>query len=246
VLVTRRVEQAGELSRRLAGHGAEVVEVPLIRLAPPADIEAAVDALVAFAAYDYVVFTSANAVAAVKILADERGVDLAVPGPVILVVGPRTKAAVAGIGLSSEPLPAEYSAGGLARSLGSRPLTGRRVLLPRSQIGRLDLPAALRRLGAEVDDVAFYLTAPDPEAPARLAEVLSTMDVVTFASGSAVAAFAAAVPQGWGRSPALSIAVIGPAAAAAARRAGLEPDIEAGEHTARGLADAIAAYFERT
>jgi uroporphyrinogen-III synthase len=130
--------------------------------------------------------------------------------------------------------------------LESRPISGRRVLLPRSEIGDEELPAALRDLGALVDDIAFYMTTPDPEAGARLGRELPTLDVVSFASGSAVAAFGAAVPGGWRRPPGLLIAVIGPAAASAARNAGLDPDIEAADHTARGLAEAIAAYFERT
>jgi uroporphyrinogen III methyltransferase/synthase len=119
-------------------------------------------------------------------------------------------------------------------------------LLPRSEISREELPAALRRLGALVDDTAFYLTAPDPKARAQLQKALPALDVITFASGSAVAGFGGAIPAGWQRPPGLLIAVIGPASASAARLAGLEPDIEAAEHTARGLADAIAAYFERT
>jgi uroporphyrinogen-III synthase len=218
----------------------------MIRLVPPSDIAAAVRAVESFAGYDYIVFTSVNAVAAVKKLATERGVDLAKPGPVVLAVGPRTADALGAVGLSSEPLPEDFSAAGVARMLESRPISARRVLLPRSEIGREELPAALERLGALVDDVAFYLTAPDPEAQARLREELLTLDVIAFASGSAVAAFGSAVPAGWRPVPDLLIAVIGPAAASAARKAGLEPDIEAVEHTTWGLADAIAAYFERT
>jgi uroporphyrinogen-III synthase len=186
-----------------------------------------------------------NAVAAVKMLATERGVDLAAPGPVLFAVGPTTAEALSAVGLSPEPLPKEFSSAGLGRTIESRRVNGTRVLLPRSEIGREDLPAILRRLGARVDDTAFYLTTPDPDAPAQLRKALKRLDVITFASGSAVAAFGGAAPAGWQRPPGLLVAVIGPAAAAAARLAGLEPDIEATEHTAGGLADAIAAYFER-
>jgi uroporphyrinogen III methyltransferase/synthase len=218
----------------------------MIRLVPPSDITAAVRAVESFAGYDYIVFTSVNAVAAVERLAGERGVDPATPGPVMLAVGPSTADALGAIGLSPEPLPEDFSATGVARMLESRLISGRRVLLPRSEIGDEELPAALRDLGALVDDIAFYMTTPDPEAGARLGRELPTLDVISFASGSAVAAFGAAVPGGWRRPPGLLIAVIGPAAASAARNAGLDPDIEAADHTARGLAEAIAAYFERT
>jgi uroporphyrinogen III methyltransferase/synthase len=246
ILVTRRAEQASELTRRLREYGASVVEVPMIRIGPPTDLEAPRHALEGFADYDYVVFTSVNAVAAVKMLADRMGIDLSGPGPVVFAVGPTTASAVEGAGLSAEALGEEFTADGLARALESRPMSERRVLVPRSEVGGDVLPTALRRRGAHVDDVAVYLTEPDPRAPERLAEVLEELDVVTFASGSSVAGFGAAVPPDWQRPDDLHVAVIGPAAASAATVAGLEPDIVASEHTSRGLADAIAAYFQRT
>lgn len=245
ILVTRRAEQASELTRRLRDYGASVVEVPMIRIGPPTDPEAPRRALQGFSEYDYVIFTSVNAVAAVKMLADNVGIDLTAPGPVVFAVGPTTATAVEGAGLNAEALGEDFTAEGLARELDSRPMSERRVLLPRSEVGGSALPTALRRRGAHVDDVAVYLTAPDPAAPARLAEILGELDVVTFASGSSVAGFGAAVPADWQRPDDLLVAVIGPAAASAATVAGLEPDIVASEHTARGLADAIAAYFQR-
>lgn len=246
VLVTRRSEQATELTRRLRDYGADVDEVPMIRIDPPTDIGSARQAVAGFAAYDYVLFTSINAVAAVKLMADEAGVDLTQPGPRVFAVGPGTAAAVTGAGLSHEALSDEFTADGLARELSSQPLEGLKVLLPRAEVGREQLPAALRRRGAQVDDIAVYLTTTDPAAPARLAEVLPGLDVVTFASGSSVAGFGAAVPSGWRRPENLRVAVIGPVTAGAARVAGLDPEIVAAEQSPEGLADAIAAYFERS
>jgi uroporphyrinogen III methyltransferase/synthase len=243
--VTRRAEQASDLTRRLRDYGASVVEVPMIRIGPPTDLSAPRRALEGFGEYDYVVFTSVNAVAAVKMLADKMGIDLGGEGPVVFAVGPTTAAAVEGAGLNAEALGEEFTADGLVRALENRPMSERRVLVPRSEVGGDLLPTALRRRGAHVDDVAVYITVPDPGAPRRLAEVLEELDVVTFASGSSVAGFGAAVPPEWERPPDLHVAVIGPAAASAATVAGLEPDIVASEHTSRGLADAIAAYFQR-
>lgn len=245
VLVTRRAAQASDLTRRLREYGASVIEVPMIRIDPPTDLEAPRHALEGFGDYDYVVFTSVNAVAAVKMLADKMGIDITEPGPVVFAVGPTTASAVAGAGLTAEDLGDDFTADGLVRALESRSMSGRRVLVPRSEVGGDVLPTALRRRGAHVDDVAVYLTVPDPGAPGRLAEVLVQLDVVTFASGSSVAGFGAAVPPDWRRPPELHVAVIGPAAASAATVAGLEPDIVAAEHTTQGLADAIAAYFQR-
>jgi uroporphyrinogen-III synthase len=245
ILVTRRAEQASDLTRRLRDYGASVVEVPMIRIDPPTDLEACRHALDRFGEYDYVVFTSVNAVAAVKLLADQMGIDLSGAGPEVFAVGPTTASAVEGAGLNAKALGEDFTADGLVRALESWPMSERRVLVPRSEVGGDLLPTALRRRGAHVEDVPFYLTVPDPGAPGRLAEVLEEIDVVTFASGSSVAGFGAAVPPEWQRPDDLHVAVIGPAAASAATVAGLEPDIVASEHTARGLADAIAAYFQR-
>lgn len=246
VLVTRRSDQAGGLSEQLRRYGAEVLELPLIRIGPPGDLAAARRSIVEMATYDYVVFTSVNAVAAVATMAAQAGLNLPVPGPRVFAVGPTTAKAARAAGLRCEELPEQFNSAGVADQLRKHSLAGGRVLLPRSEIGRPELPAMLRGEGALVDDIAFYTTSPDPEAATRLPEVMADLDVVTFASGSAVAAFRAALPAGWGRPNALVVAVIGPDTAAAAEAAGLEPDVVAAEHTAGGLASAVAAYFVRS
>jgi len=246
VLVTRRADQAGGLSERLRGYGAEVVEAPLIRIDPPTDIEAAAAAVSRLATYDYVVYTSVNAVAAVSALAAERGIDLSAPATRVIALGPATAEAVRAAGLDCEEVAEEFTSDGVADLLRRASLAGRRVLLPRSEIGRDELPAALRQDGALVDDVAVYTTNPDAESARRLEASLLGVDVLTFASGSAVAAFMAAVPSGWRRPDGLLVAAIGPATASAAATAGLRPDIVAAHHTAEGLADAVAAYFVRS
>ena len=246
VMVTRRAEQANELSDRLRAYGAEVILAPLVRSDPPTDTEAAAAAVGRFSGYDYVVFTSANAVAAVVALAARTGVDLKSPGPTVFAVGPVTAAALSGAGLHCEGLPGRFTAASLAQLLRAHPLAGRRVLLPRSEVGRPGLAASLRDQGALVEDVAVYTTAPGSDAAALLRDKLTRLDVITFASGSAVAAFASAAPRGWKRPAGLLVAVIGPTTATAADAAGLKPDIVAEDHTAAGLAGAIAAYFERS
>ncbi len=246
VLVTRRADQTGGLSRHLRRQGAEVIEVPLIRIDPPSDVEAARRSISELAVYDFIVFTSVNAVAAVKVLAGEAGLGLAGAPTRVFAVGPATAEAARAAGLDCEELPEHFNSDGVIDLLRKRSLAGRRVLLPRSEIGRQELPAALRGQGALVDDVAVYTTNLDPDAWRRLGDALPGLDAVTFASGSAVAAFVAALPAGWQRPADLVVAVIGPATASAASAAGLEPDVVAVEHTGEGLALAVAAYFVRS
>ncbi|HXA42800.1 MAG TPA: uroporphyrinogen-III synthase [Candidatus Solibacter sp.] len=246
VLVTRRTDQAGDLSEQLRRLGADVIEVPLIQIDPPRDVGAARRAISGLAAYDDVVFTSVNAVAAVKALAIEAGIELAGASPRVIAIGPATAEAVRGAGLVCEELPERFTSKGVLEQLKKQPLAGRRLLLPRSGVGRQDLPAALRDEGALVDDVAVYTTNPSPDGASRLREALPGLDVVTFASGSAVTAFVAALPEGWQRPEGLVVAVIGPATASASAAAGLEPDVIAAEHAAEGLARAVGAYFVRS
>ena len=64
IVVTRTREQASELSRQLRELGADILEVPTIRIAPPTNRLPLVEALSGLGEYDWVVFTSPNGVAA--------------------------------------------------------------------------------------------------------------------------------------------------------------------------------------
>ncbi|MFN2465920.1 MAG: uroporphyrinogen-III synthase [Candidatus Dormibacteria bacterium] len=240
VLVTRAEGKGGSLTEGLGALGAIVTEVPLIVHRPPSDPEAAREALTSCGGYDYAIFTSARAVgAALKLLGDTapRG-----GWPPVLAVGPATARTARQAGLSVRLVPAEFVAEGLLRALDGVELGGKRIIFPRAEVAREDLPDELRRRGATVDVVAVYRTEPSPEAPTRLREALEMgVDLVALASASAAASLAAA---GEGRSIP-PVACIGPVAADAARELGLDVAVVASEHTADGLVQAIAAHFQR-
>lgn len=240
VLVTRQPEQARELADALSAEGATVVEVPLIAVEPPAD-RAPLDAATArVRQYDWVVFTSANAVRAVAEACDRRGVARALPLGVA-AVGPSTDREIGrcfvNATVSVQP-ESDFRAEGLADAFRAVDLAGRRVLLPVSSKARDTLAEALRGRGALVDAVIAYRTVVPEDAPRRIAEALRAgIDVVTLASPSAVESFADACPDDAAWPPA---AVIGPVTADAARRAGFEVRAVAGEAGARGLVDALS------
>jgi uroporphyrinogen-III synthase len=240
VLVTRAEGKGGSLSAGLEALGAAVTEVPLIVHRPPSDPDAARDALLLAGSYDYAIFTSARAVgSSLKLLGpvSPRG-----GWPPVIAVGPATATTARQAGLSVRLVPAEFVAEGLLRALDGFDLTGRRIIFPRAEVAREDLPEELRRRGATVDVVSVYRTAPSPDAPARLSAALQNgVDLVALASASAAASLAAA---GEGK-PIPPVACIGPVAADAARKLGLEVAVVAAEHTADGLVEAIAAHFQR-
>lgn len=240
ILVTRRPEQAGSLAEPLRALGAMVIELPLIEIRPPLDGGPLDGALTRLGDYDWLVLTSANAVASVA----ERWAALGLTGPLpkVAVVGPATREALVAAFPGRQPdlEPAQsHRAEGLLEAFVSWDIAGRRVLLPSSDQARDLLAAGLRARGALVDTVVAYRTAPPEGLGARLREALSKgVDLVVFASPSAVEGFVAGAGAAASGAKA---AVIGPVTEEAARKAGLEVVAVAAPSTAAGLVASILA-----
>jgi uroporphyrinogen III methyltransferase/synthase len=249
VLVTRAAEQAGVLSHALAEAGAEPIELPAIEIVPRVDKKAlrqALDRLDA-ADYDWLVFSSANGV---DIFFDElrraKKDARALGRARVCAIGPWTAIQLARHGVHADLVPERFLAEGVIEALSAQQMTAKRVLWPRARGARRALVVGLERLGATVDEVPLYGAAVpkevDAEAMARLRA--GEVDVVTFASSSAVRNLVRML--GGDRTPLEKplIACIGPVTAATARRAGLRIDVEAPEHTIDGLIAALRAHFK--
>jgi len=245
ILVTRRSEQAGSLVAALAALGATVVEVPLIAHQPPVDAGPLDDALGRLARYDWLAFTSANAVEAVAARLARLGATL--PATVRLAsVGPTTAQAIAeqltGRRADLQPT-SEYRAEGLVESFRSHDLAGRRLLLPVSDRARDALAAGLRAQGAVVETVVAYRTVTPEDARARLERTVAEgIDLVVLASPSAVEGLVAALGV---RARGLAVAVIGPVTERAARESGLDVRAVSAAATVQGLAEATERLFGR-
>lgn len=237
VVVTRAGPQASELSRRLRAVGAEVVEVPTIRIVDPEDGGAALrDALARVSGFDWVVVTSPNG--ARRLCAGIRdGRDLA--GVQLAAVGPGTAAVLAEHGLVADLVPPKAITESLLEAFPPAPAGGGRVLLVRAAVARDVLPEGLRQAGWEVEDVDAYRNVP-AELDDRVRERIAGAEVVTFASASAVKNFVAAA--GVDAVPPV-VAAIGPITAAAATELGLEVAVEAEEHTLDGLVRALLDHL---
>lgn len=245
VLVTRAEEQAGELAEALREAGAEPVLLPMIRIAPPQDLGPLDAALDRVAAYDAVLFTSANAVRAFAERAARRGVSLVGLRARVLCVGPATAAAALAAGLPGPTQPrARFDAEGLlGEILEQLAPRGLRFLLPRAEAGRELLPQALREAGAIVDVVAAYRTLAAEFDAAALREQLvqGALDALTFTSPSTVRRLLAALdPASRAALGRCLVAAIGPLTAQALREGGVEPDVVA----ERAVADALVAALE--
>ena len=235
VVVTRARAQSPGLVQRLLALGARPVEIPTIRIDPPADRGAALDAGVEglrSGRYDWVVFTSANAVSALL----DRVTDLRVlAGVKIAAVGSGTAAALGSYRLVADLVPERQLAAGLVEVFPGPGRPGAGVLFPRAAAGRDVLPDGLRAAGWVVDVVEAYQTVP-VEAGDDLKAAAAAADAVCFTSASTVTGFVEAC--GAGALPGV-VVCIGPVTADAARAEGLRVDGVADPHTLDGLIDAL-------
>jgi uroporphyrinogen-III synthase len=233
ILLARRSAQAVTVARRLTDLGATVVEAPAIEIGPPEDPAPMAEALRDLARYDWVVFTSANAVAAMKEGLEPRALP---PGLKVACVGRATSHAMheafPGHRVALEPAE-DYRGEGLVESFRRLAEAPGRVLLPASDLSRPSLEEGLRAIGASVDRVVAYRTTTPSDLGARLHEALASgIDLVLFASPSAVRGFAEALGA---RAAELPSVAIGPTTAIAAREAGIPLLAIAGPSTADGL-----------
>jgi uroporphyrinogen III methyltransferase/synthase len=239
VVVTRASAQAGALRAALASLGAEVLELPALRVVP-LDPEPLREALDRIAEYDWVVFTSQNAVAFLWQSLRVAGRDArALAGRKLACVGPATADALLARGLAADVVPGRYVAEGVLEALDEREdVRGSRVLYVAAEGARDVLPEGLAERGCRVDVLPVYRTASDGAGSGALREALSAgrVDAVTFASASAVRGFVEAVGAELARrAPAVSI---GPVTSDAVRAAGITLAAEASEATIDALADA--------
>ena len=248
VLVPRTKEQSRSLSEQLVAYGAVPEEVPTISVEPPRtpqQMDRAIKGLVT-GRYEWVAFTSSNAVKAVREKFEEYGLDArAFAGLKVAAVGDATARALVEFGVKPDLLPSgEQSSEGLVAEwppYDSMLDPINRVLLPRADISTDTLVAGLTELGWECDDVTAYRTvrAAPPPAPIREAIKGGGFDAVLFTSSSTVRNLVgiAGKPHN-----VTVIAVIGPQTAKTAEEFGLRVDVMADKPSASALAAAVAEF----
>jgi uroporphyrinogen III methyltransferase / synthase len=248
VLVPRTKEQADEVCDLLRARGAVPEQVPTIAVEPPRtpqQMERAVKGLVT-GRYQWIGFTSVNAVRAIREKFEEYGLDArAFAGVKVAAVGEQTAKALRQFGIMPDLVPeGEQSAEGLADAWPAYdevldPIN--RVLLPRADIATEGLLAKLTELGWEAEDVTAYRTvrAAPPPAPVREAIKGGGFDAVLFTSSSTVRNLIGIA----GKPHAVTvIAVIGPQTAKTAAEFGLRVDVVADKPSIPDLVEALAAH----
>jgi uroporphyrinogen III methyltransferase/synthase len=246
IVVTRTRKQASALSDQLRDLGAEVIELPTIRIEPPSDLRAFAELVQDAHAYDWIVFTSPNGVTAFfemfyKLYGDARDIG----GARIAAIGPATAQRVRNFHLKVDLQPDEFVAEAVVREFKKEgDIENLRILIARAEEARDLLPKELGALGAIVDVAFAYRTVAETsdrtEARSRLAR--EGADMITFTSSSTVENFLGLGlpwPEG------MKVASIGPITSKTARDRGLTIGVEARRHDIPGLVDAIRRFYRR-
>jgi uroporphyrinogen-III synthase len=251
VVVTRATEQAHELAHSLEALGAEVVLLPTVSFAPVEDSHALDAELRRIAEFDWILFTSQNAVRFFCGRIHELGMQVAglqSPRPLVAAVGQATATDAINEGFRVDTTPKNHSGEALAQELWGA-IGDRKILLPRSDRADDRLPSALREAGANVTEITAYRTAAPVSVDPQILKSIrdAKVDAIVFASPSAFRFLSECVGAAElaELSSRVQFAAIGPTTARALREDGARVEIEATESSAAGLADSIAKFYQR-
>ncbi len=250
IVVTRAREQAGELSALLEERGAEVVEFPTIKIAPPPSyvpLDRAIDRL---QEYEWLVFTSINGVESFFRRLQNSGRDVrSLAGLKICAIGPRTEKGLSSRGIQVDLVPEEYRAEAIIEGFREQVKGNEKVLIPRAREAREILPRELRQMGLGVEVVDAYQALREEEDSRELRRMLfsSGVDAVTFTSSSTVKNFIEMLGESdpAGAMQGVLTACIGPVTADTAREMGLPVGAVAEEYTIEGLVCALMEKLGR-
>jgi uroporphyrinogen III methyltransferase/synthase len=237
IVVTRARAQASGVASTLRALGADVVELPAIRIEPRIETAEVRDAIADLHSYALVCLTSPNGVQLLFEAMAAQGRDArALANATVAAIGPGTAAALGGRGVIADVVPERSIAESLVEALGGLDVSNRPVLVARATEARDVIPDALRERGASVDVVPLYETVAEDPDPAAL-DAAQDADYVTFTSSSTVRNLLAAVGDRFPRSA--RVVSIGPVTSETAREAGLEVHVEAERHDPSGLVEAL-------
>ncbi len=242
ILVTRAVQQAPALSKKLRELSGIPIEFPAIEIAPNPNSEPLDGSIRRLTEYDWIIFTSAQGVRSFVERMAALNLQLeSLKKFKVAAIGPATAAALERAGGEADYVPKEYLSERILADVGD--LAGKRILLPRADIASKELPDTLRSRGALVDEIVAYRTAiPKDCSSERLKSIFENgVDIVTFTSPSTVRNLAQILGQELLRKllHGVKIACIGPVTANAAKELGIEADVIAKTHTIDGLVEAI-------
>ena len=243
ILNTRPKARAHDLTGPLSELGAEVLEVPTIRIEPLRDAAPLRSAIESLSRFDWVVFTSAEGVSGFfEVLSSMERDARALAGIRICVIGPGTGRRLQDFGIRPDLMPERFTSDSIAEALPlQESLQGKRILCPRADIAPERLVESLSEKGAEVVAVpAYHVVSQDFDVQAVQEEISARgLHWITFTSPSTAESFLRQIPCSFLKDHMVKIASIGPVTSRALKALGLEPDLEADPHTMEGMVAGI-------
>ena len=251
VMVTRSRDQASVFAEMLIDRGATTIEFPTIDVVPPASWAELDSAIQIIETYNWIIFTSANAVKYFMERLRGLGKDLRIlKGVNICTVGPKTAELLEQYGLRADLIPAEFKAEGVVAALGGAAVKGRKFLIPRAKVAREIIPDKLRGQGADVTVAVAYENVRPTADVERIKKLFEEkkIAVVTFTSSSTVHNFVEILGQkGYIKLiEGVSVACIGPVTAKTAEEYGMRTDIMPKDYTIPALVDAMVDFFKKS
>ncbi len=250
IVVTRSRDQASVFAEMLINAGATTIEFPTIDVVPPASWEELDRAIAEIEGYQWIIFTSANAIRFFMERLKALGRDLRMlKGVNICVVGPKTAEALQTYGLKPDLIPSEFKAEGVLAALGGTKVRGQRFLIPRAKVAREIIPDKLREQGAHVTVATAYENmrpSADLERVQKLFEE-KRIAAVTFTSSSTVHNFVEILGQKEYKKmmAGVIVACIGPVTAKTAEEYGMKTDVMPGSYTIPALVEAMVEFFKQ-
>lgn len=240
IVVTRTRQQSSKLSLKLGELGARVIEFPTIEIKPKTDMGELNKALDKIEQYNWIVFTSQNAVQIFFKALSDRGSDTrSLAQNKIAAIGPASGQEIEQYGIRPDLVPDEFVAEALTQAMSDTGISGKRILLPCAAEARQTLKEGLEEAGASVDRIHIYDTiTPEDITEERISQISGT-DLITFTSSSTVRNFFKIIPKTDAR-----LACIGPVTAKTVEELGFTPTVTAAEYTIDGLVEAILQLYQ--
>lgn len=246
ILITRARSQASKLTTALEELGANCIEAPAIKIAPPDDNYVSLDnAITKIHDYDWIIFTSTNGVERFFARLNEKNLDArCLSNAKIAAIGTATADKLKNYGIIADKIPTIFKAEGILEVLQNDIQKGSKVLIPRAQKAREALPIGLRQMGAIVDVAETYCTKMADTNKDDIKDLLKNnqIDMVTFTSSSTVENLLKLIDGEKTLLNNVKTAVIGPITAKTCKNNGLKVDIEADVYTIDGLVNKIKNF----
>ncbi len=246
ILITRARSQASKLTTALEELGANCIEAPAIKIAPPDDNYVSLDnAITKIHDYDWIIFTSTNGVERFFARLNEKNLDArCLSNAKIAAIGTATADKLKNYGIMADKIPTMFKAEGILEVLKNDIQKGSKVLIPRAQKAREALPIGLRQMGAIVDVAETYCTKMADTNKDDIKDLLKNnqIDMVTFTSSSTVENLLKLIDDEKTLLNNVKTAVIGPITAKTCKNNGLKVDIEADVYTIDGLVNKIKNF----